>query len=833
MLSARKASSASIYHRVWKTFFSWCRLRGHPLLVFSIPCILNFLQSGLDSGLALSSLKGQISALSVLFQRRIAANLQVKTFIQGVSHVVPPYRMPLETWDLNLVLGVLQEPPFKPLQDVPLSVLSWKVAFLVACQPPSDSSITHGPVSANETLGEKDFTGGTSQIGDLTVCTALCQITDLTYSAAGLPSACSEQALNKPPPSLPAGPGCRGHLGSGPGAGREAKEKEERLLRRRLKRERLEERRKQKALERSKTSKMKTHGGTSAPDKPSKDLKPKPSSLKEVLKEQMFLEKKVAMSRKKKSELRTDLTSGLKIKGELHDEDSRDTQKSNESLDRFSSSTREPKSNTTRIDPNKASRKLLESTEQSKNDSRGEKEFKKKTFLEKMQDVETADARKHMERLDSASEDYPKSKNISRPEKHSKRDGNDGESQNAKSMPKKELKSFKGERERTFSEERSSSKHRHKLDSLHRQATDDSDSQKSKRTSKDEEQPSKHSQSKSSSEERTDRKNKQKIDGKSSLSSKDERSSDHIDKVDSSKRERHQSTEKSRPENRNKRSGSDSRQHRELKRSHSSSEKKPKLLADEKNEVDSANSDNSRQEESIKDRKKIHGSSEEKSQAKAKFKSSGKLPKPSDQEEVSQKSEREKPTEKSRRSKSEDKEDERRENATGQNSSNAAKDAIQKFKHSDKLKERARLDSKDRDTLKSDKKYTEVSRSKQGHKDERRKSESGKVEERFPKYLEDKRTQDRASSSDRKSNKKSVSEHRSESFKGVSSKKGNKSESESDSQSLTMIGESKDVARPREDKKSGRLNVESTERANIESPESISNLGNASPHFTC
>ncbi|CAJ0927112.1 unnamed protein product [Ranitomeya imitator] len=42
--------------------------------------------SGLDSGLALSPLKGQISALFVLFQRKIAATLQVRTFIQGVSH---------------------------------------------------------------------------------------------------------------------------------------------------------------------------------------------------------------------------------------------------------------------------------------------------------------------------------------------------------------------------------------------------------------------------------------------------------------------------------------------------------------------------------------------------------------------------------------------------------------------------------------------------------------------------------------------------------------------------------------------------------------------------
>ncbi|CAJ0937021.1 unnamed protein product [Ranitomeya imitator] len=37
--------------------------------------------------------------------------------------------------------------------------------------------------------------GGTSQINDLTVCIALCQITDLSESYAGLPSACSEQAL--------------------------------------------------------------------------------------------------------------------------------------------------------------------------------------------------------------------------------------------------------------------------------------------------------------------------------------------------------------------------------------------------------------------------------------------------------------------------------------------------------------------------------------------------------------------------------------------------------------------------------------------------------------
>ncbi|CAN2388553.1 replication fork processing [Pristimantis euphronides] len=620
-----------------------------------------------------------------------------------------------------------------------------------------------------------------------------------------------------------------------------AKEKEERLLRRRLKRERLEEKRKQKALERSNALKMKIHGGTNAADNTSKSLKPKSSSMKEVLKEQMFLEKKVALSRKKKSESRTDSSSSLKLKSDLLDEDSRDTQKSNESLERPSSCTREPKSSTAKSDSNKASRKLQESTEYSKNDSRGEKEIKKKSFLEKTQDGETSDTRKHVDRLDSTSEDNLKFKNVSRSEKHSKKDINDGESQNAKNMPRKEPKPHKSDRERTFSEERSSSKqeersaskHRQKSDSLHRQVTDELESQKSKKSLKDEEQLSKSSQSKSSSEERTDKKNKPKNDGKSSSSSKEERTSDHT----SSKREKHQSTEKSRPENRNKRPSTDSRPQnlKELKRSHSSSERKSKSSADDKNEADSANSDNSRQEENVKDRKRTHSTTEEKTHAKAKFKSSSKSPKPNDQEEGSQKSEKEKTlvegsTEKYRKSKSEDKEDDRRENAVGQSSSSVSKDSILKSKHSDKLKERARLENKDRDSLKLDKKYSgDISKLKHGHKDERRKSESGKLEERPSKYLEEKRGQDRLSSSDRKLSKKSVSEHRSESSKSSSTKKGIKLESESDTQSI-IVGESKDVERSRESKKSGKIHVESTEKANSEATESVANLGNSSPH---
>ncbi|CAJ0940921.1 unnamed protein product [Ranitomeya imitator] len=95
MISARKPASARIYHHTWKVFFAWCRERFYSPLRFSIPNILVLLQAGLDSGLAPSTLKRQITALSVLVHCRIATN-----------------------WDLKLILGVLQESPFEPLQDI-------------------------------------------------------------------------------------------------------------------------------------------------------------------------------------------------------------------------------------------------------------------------------------------------------------------------------------------------------------------------------------------------------------------------------------------------------------------------------------------------------------------------------------------------------------------------------------------------------------------------------------------------------------------------------------------------------------------------------------------
>lgn len=112
MLQARQPVSSRIYYRMWRAHFQWCKQRNlHPLR-FSVAILLAFLQSGLELGLALSSLKGQVSPLSVLFHRALASNKDIRTFIQAVSRLRPPLKHLVPPWDLNLILEVLQGSPF-------------------------------------------------------------------------------------------------------------------------------------------------------------------------------------------------------------------------------------------------------------------------------------------------------------------------------------------------------------------------------------------------------------------------------------------------------------------------------------------------------------------------------------------------------------------------------------------------------------------------------------------------------------------------------------------------------------------------------------------------
>lgn len=60
----------------------------------------------------LSIIKRPVCAFYILFQSLIK------------THVAPPVHFPVTSWDLNLVLSVLQKQMFEPIKDILLSFLT-------------------------------------------------------------------------------------------------------------------------------------------------------------------------------------------------------------------------------------------------------------------------------------------------------------------------------------------------------------------------------------------------------------------------------------------------------------------------------------------------------------------------------------------------------------------------------------------------------------------------------------------------------------------------------------------------------------------------------------
>ncbi|XP_051472808.1 biorientation of chromosomes in cell division protein 1-like 1 isoform X2 [Apus apus] len=436
-----------------------------------------------------------------------------------------------------------------------------------------------------------------------------------------------------------------------------AKEKEERLLRRQINRERLEEKRKQKAAEKTKSlktgnqnAKGKSVLNLEEPSSRSLESKATGTSIKDVLKEQKFLEKKVALSRKRKRDSRQ-AEDGCKKKYEPSEENSKEMQKTNEICEKISS--KDLKHNHGKSETSKQLRRLSEpmhSTEESKSDSKAEKEHKRKTSTSlqpegAQQDSETKDPKRQLDRAEVNTEEPQKQKSIFKNEKHPKKDI-DTEIQHMRNAARKEAKAYrdKSEKERTALEEKLSLKHKYKGDSIHK-SIEDVELHSSERSLKGEDGGQKHNQQiKASSDEKSERKSKHRSERKISVTGKDGRSiSESTVKAEEllrkeNKKDRHLSTEKSRAEYKSKRSLSDSRPQKDSlsasKQLASASYRRSESYSEDKHEIESTNSDgNLKQEDGVhKDRRRSKSLLEDKILFKSKSKSHSKQSKASETE---------------------------------------------------------------------------------------------------------------------------------------------------------------------------------------------------------
>ncbi|XP_015450330.1 biorientation of chromosomes in cell division protein 1-like 1 isoform X1 [Pteropus alecto] len=421
-----------------------------------------------------------------------------------------------------------------------------------------------------------------------------------------------------------------------------AKEKEERLLRRQINREKLEEKRKQKA-EKTKSSKAKSQGKNSVDleDSSAKSLEPKAPRIKEVLKERKVLEKKVALSKKRKKDSRN-VEENSKKKQQA-EEDSKETLKTSEHCEKEKvSSSKDLKHVHAKSEPSKPTRRLsesLHSADENKNESKLEREHKRRTSTPVVvegaqEETDTRDGKRQVERSDMGSEEPQKQKSSVKNEKHLKKD--DSETPHVKNPPKKEAKSSKEkpEKEKTLLEDKLSAKHKHKGDSVHKTGDETELYSAEKGLKVDESIQKPSQQTKLSSDDKAERKSKHRNERKLSILGKDGKPvSEYIIKTDenvrkeNNKKERHLSTEKTRVEHKSRRSSDSKIQKDSLSsRQHGITlQRRSDSYSEGKCDTDSTNLDNNSKPEDVhKEKRRTKSLIEEKPVSKSKSKSQGK-----------------------------------------------------------------------------------------------------------------------------------------------------------------------------------------------------------------
>lgn len=134
--SARAASTRSAYDGKWRAFEEWCVDSGHIALQSPVPVILTFLQGLLDKGLAFSTIKVYLAAISACHvgfgDKTAGQHPLICQFMKGARRLRPAMRSLVAPWDLTKVLNALSRTPFEPLHQVELKLLTFKAVLLLA-----------------------------------------------------------------------------------------------------------------------------------------------------------------------------------------------------------------------------------------------------------------------------------------------------------------------------------------------------------------------------------------------------------------------------------------------------------------------------------------------------------------------------------------------------------------------------------------------------------------------------------------------------------------------------------------------------------------------------
>ncbi|KAI2657128.1 Ubiquitin carboxyl-terminal hydrolase 36 [Labeo rohita] len=151
ILQSRAPSTRKLYALKWKLFTSWCGQRQQEPVNCPVGTVLEYLQDRFSSGLAHSTLRVYVAAISAyhapLGGMSVGKDPLVVCFLCGALRLRPPVWPRVPTWDLAVVLEALCRPPFEPIKESLDHHLSAKTALGYPGYVPKVPSAAPRPVA--------------------------------------------------------------------------------------------------------------------------------------------------------------------------------------------------------------------------------------------------------------------------------------------------------------------------------------------------------------------------------------------------------------------------------------------------------------------------------------------------------------------------------------------------------------------------------------------------------------------------------------------------------------------------------------------------------------
>jgi len=133
----RRGATLKIYASRLRPYFKWCRDRDIAANHASVAQVSDFLCTIFDKGLQVTTIRGYLSAILIIHEGTpgggsLRDDNTLKLLLEGMHNSAPPKRRIWPSWDLDQVLGALNQLPFEPILSATIRDVAIKTAFLIA-----------------------------------------------------------------------------------------------------------------------------------------------------------------------------------------------------------------------------------------------------------------------------------------------------------------------------------------------------------------------------------------------------------------------------------------------------------------------------------------------------------------------------------------------------------------------------------------------------------------------------------------------------------------------------------------------------------------------------